>query len=226
MDLVTNIADAPKTRLWRSTLSSAQTPWDSGFTAAQFLRISDPEIRLHQNEQMPSLGAHSQIPFITAGCMLTVRGRVLLSRRAVPPRIGFWTIPGGFVEKGESVEKAALRELAEETGVRIKHARLAAIYSIPQIGQTCFLYSADLNACEISIGAECAEAKLFDPLDIPWNELAFPTDRRLLHRLGLVPHTLEFETGRFHWEADGRIELTCPVSALLSDGTKPRHLRR
>ena len=208
MDIVTDLAVVPRSRRRRSTLFLAQTPWDSGFTAAQFLPVSDSESGLYQNGQMPNPGAHSQIPSVTAGCMLTVRGRVLLSRRAVPPRIGLWTIPGGFVEKGESVERAALRELAEETGVRIKHARLAAIYSIPQIGQTCYLYSADLSECEICIGAESADARLFDPFEIPWNELAFPTDRRLLDQLQPVTPTLEFETGRFYWGEGGRIVLT------------------
>jgi len=208
MDIVTDVAEAPKTMGRRSTFSLARTPWDSGFAAAQFSPTSGSEISLYQNRRMPGFGTHSHLPFVTAGCMLMVQGRVLLSRRAVPPRIGFWTIPGGFVEKGESTEKAAIRELVEETGVRIQHVRLAAIYGIPQIGQTCFLYSADLSECEICIGEESVDARLFDPFDIPWNELAFPTDRRLLRQLRPGPHTLEFESGRFHWGADGRIVLT------------------
>ena len=208
MDMVADVAEPLMTMRRRSTFSLARTPWDSGFSAAQFSPTSGSEISLYQNRRIPGFGTHSRLPIVTAGCMLRVRGRVLLSRRAVPPRIGFWTIPGGFVEKGESTEKAAIRELVEETGVSIEQLRLAAIYGIPQIGQTCFLYSAGLGECEIRIGAESADARLFEPLDIPWNELAFPTDRRLLHQLRPGRHTLEFETGRFHWGADDRIVLT------------------
>jgi ADP-ribose pyrophosphatase YjhB (NUDIX family) len=183
-------------------------PWDSGFNAAQFLTTTLGTSPL-QHRRTHGFGTQPHPPSVMTGaCMLRVRGRVLLSRRAVPPRIGFWTIPGGFVEKGETTEKAAVRELAEETGVCIEQVQLAAIYTIPQIRQTCFLYSADLSACEVSIGAESSEARLFNPLDIPWNELAFPTDRRLLHQMRLTPHALPFDTGSFHWGTDGRIVLT------------------
>ena len=204
---VMDVAETLETVRRRSALTLPQTPWDSGFSAAQFLPASSSEIRQQRSTRMTESGMRSHLPVATAGCMLRVGGRVLLSRRAVPPRIGFWTIPGGFVEKGESTEDAAVRELAEETGVRLEHARLSAIYEIPQIGQNCFLYSADVSACEPCLGAESSEAGFFDLFDAPWDELAFPTDRRLLYQLWLMPPVFELDTGTFQWGSDGRIVL-------------------
>jgi ADP-ribose pyrophosphatase YjhB (NUDIX family) len=144
-------------------------------------------------------------PQITAGCVLQVGNRVLLTRRAITPRIGFWTVPGGYVEEGESTEQGARRELEEEAGVRITSARLAAIYEIPQINQVCILYSAQASHCEPCNGAESSEVQLFEPARAPWEKLAFPTDRRIIDRLKSGQALKGIEIGDFGWGEDGRI---------------------
>lgn len=148
-------------------------------------------------------------PRIVAGCLLLVGGRALLSQRAIQPRAGCWTIPGGFVEECESTEQGARRELAEETGVWVDRACLIAVYEIPQIYQVLFLYVALAGRCHARPGAESSGISLSDPGEVPWNDLAFPTDRRTLHRLRQGRQHVPVEFGRCHWGPDGRILITC-----------------
>jgi ADP-ribose pyrophosphatase YjhB (NUDIX family) len=116
-----------------------------------------------------------QNPKIVAGSVVTHDGRILLARRAIEPRKGFWTLPAGYMEYGETTEQAAQREAIEEACATIEIDRLLAVYSIARIGQVQIMYRARLAAPDIACGAESAEVRLFDWNDIPWEELAFPT---------------------------------------------------
>lgn len=155
---------------------------------------------------------------IVAGCLLRVGDRILLSRRAIPPRTGFWTIPGGYVDEGESTEHAARRELEEEAGVSVAQAQLLAIYEMPQISQVLFLYSAIAESCIARAGLESSEITLCRPRDAPWHHLAFATDRRTLYRL-LKPDSIStVEFGQFRWGKDNRIRMTTHVEwAKIND---------
>lgn len=105
-------------------------------------------------------------------------GQVLLARRAIPPRYGFWTLPGGFMEVGETMEGGTCREVREETGATVHVTALLATYAVPRIGQVHLVYLADLPQPEFPGGPESLEVQLF-PLDraaLPWDELAFPVN--------------------------------------------------
>ncbi|MEL6324944.1 MAG: NUDIX hydrolase, partial [Pseudomonadota bacterium] len=113
-------------------------------------------------------------PKIVAGSVVLSGEKILLCRRAIEPRRGFWTLPAGFLEEGESVEDGAAREAFEEANARIEIDRLLAVYSVPRISQIQIMYRARLIS-EISPGPESEEVGLFAWSDIPWQSLAFPT---------------------------------------------------
>lgn len=113
-------------------------------------------------------------PKIVAGAVVTKDGKILLCKRAIEPRIGYWTLPAGYMEEGESVEDGAKREAFEEANAIIEVDSLLAVYSVPRISQVQIMYRAKLVS-EISPGPESLEVGLFDWKDIPWRELAFPT---------------------------------------------------
>ncbi len=113
-------------------------------------------------------------PKIVAGSVVTAGEKLLLCRRAIEPRKGFWTLPAGFLEEGESVEDGARREALEEANAVIGIDRLLAVYSVPRISQVQIMYRARLVS-DISPGPESLEVALFAWQDIPWRELAFPT---------------------------------------------------
>lgn len=113
-------------------------------------------------------------PKIVAGSVVVKGDKFLLCRRAIAPRIGYWTLPAGFMEEGESVEQAAMREAMEEANATLKLDRLLAIYSIPRLSQVQIMYRAELVS-DISPGVESQDVALFEWKDIPWRELAFPS---------------------------------------------------
>lgn len=115
-----------------------------------------------------------QNPKIVAGSVVLQDDKILLCKRAIEPRKGFWTLPAGFMELGESVEEAAQREAQEEALATIEIDRLLAVYSVPRIGQVQVMFRAHLKG-GFGVGPESQEVKLVDWKDIPWSELAFPT---------------------------------------------------
>lgn len=116
-----------------------------------------------------------QNPKIVAGSVVTSDdGRILLCKRAIEPRKGYWTLPAGFMELGETVEQAAMREAVEEACAKIEIQQMLASYSVPRIGQVQIMFTAKLVS-DIAVGPESEEVGLFEWKDIPWSELAFPT---------------------------------------------------
>jgi ADP-ribose pyrophosphatase YjhB (NUDIX family) len=115
-----------------------------------------------------------QNPKIVAGAVIVQDGKILLCKRAIEPRKGFWTLPAGFMELGESVEEAAAREAFEEAEAKIEIDRVLAVYSVPRIGQVQVMFRAKLIG-GYGIGPESEESGLFEWKDIPWSQLAFPT---------------------------------------------------
>ncbi len=115
-----------------------------------------------------------QNPKIVAGAVVLKGTQILLCKRAIEPRKGYWTLPAGFMELGESVEDAARREAQEEALADIRIDRLLAVYSVPRIGQVQIMFRAHLDG-DYGVGPESEEVKLVDWKDIPWSELAFPT---------------------------------------------------
>ncbi|MGF1545044.1 MAG: NUDIX domain-containing protein [Parvularculaceae bacterium] len=116
-----------------------------------------------------------QNPKIVVGSVASYGAKILLCRRAIEPRRGYWTLPAGYLELGESVEDGARREAWEEARVRLDIDRVLAIYSVPRISQVQIMFRARLSADEASPGPESLETALFDWDGLPWADLAFPT---------------------------------------------------
>lgn len=114
-------------------------------------------------------------PKIVVGSVVRHRGRYLLCRRAIEPRIGFWTLPAGYMELNETTEAGALREAWEEAQARIEIEGLLAIYNIPRLSQVQLIYRARLLDEAIAPGPESREVGLFTWDEIPWREIAFPS---------------------------------------------------
>ncbi len=114
-------------------------------------------------------------PKIVAGSVVHHDGRILLCRRAIEPRKGFWTLPAGYLELNETTEDGARREAHEEALAKIDIVALLAVYSIQRISQVQLMYRARLADPEIGAGPESLEVGLFDWADIPWQDLAFPS---------------------------------------------------
>lgn len=114
-------------------------------------------------------------PKIIAGVVPIYEGKVLLCTRAIEPRTGFWTVPAGFLELGESPAEGAAREAGEEANAVIEVGDLIGVYTIRHIGQVQMFYRGTMASPTFSAGAESLAVKLFAWEDIPWDELAFPT---------------------------------------------------
>jgi len=116
-------------------------------------------------------------PKLVVGVIPERRGKILLMRRAIEPRLGFWTYPGGFLELDETVEECAAREAKEETGVTVRIDDVVGVYSRPSIGIVSIVYRGRVRGGRVDPGREALEARWFDPEDIPWDELAYDTTR-------------------------------------------------
>lgn len=114
-------------------------------------------------------------PKLVVGTLPIVDGRVLLLRRAIEPRYGTWTYPGGFLEMGETTEEGACRESREELGIEVGRLRLHGIYNRPSYGVVTIVYLAEVLLGEPKPSSEALEVGYFGPDEIPWEELAFPT---------------------------------------------------
>lgn len=123
---------------------------------------------------------HYQNPRIIAGCLPVWEGRVLLCRRAIAPRQGYWTLPAGFMENGETLEQAAARETLEEACARVSNLKLYTLFDLPHISQVYMFFRAELADLDFAAGEESLEVQLFEETGIPWSELAFPTVGRTL----------------------------------------------
>lgn len=115
-----------------------------------------------------------QNPKVVGGCVPEWQGRVLLCRRAIEPRLGYWTLPAGFMENGETTLDCAARETLEEACARMRIEGLFAVFDLPVIDQVYMIYRGSIVDGDFAAGEETLEAELFDEKDIPWDELAFP----------------------------------------------------
>ncbi|MFO1418837.1 MAG: NUDIX hydrolase [Methylotetracoccus sp.] len=123
---------------------------------------------------------HYQNPKLIAGCIPVWRDRILLCRRAIEPRKGYWTLPAGFMEMGETIAEAARREAHEEALVDVRIGEIFTIFSLPHISQVYFFFRAEMTDERYAAGPESLEVRLFDEHEIPWDELSFETVRRSL----------------------------------------------
>lgn len=121
---------------------------------------------------------HYLNPKIVVGTLPVWEDKILLCKRAIEPRYGYWTLPAGFMEEGETVEEGAARETLEEANARVVIEQPVVPYvtlSLPQISQVYMLFLAKLSDLDFSSGPESLEVKLFREDEIPWDRLAFRT---------------------------------------------------
>ena len=117
---------------------------------------------------------HYNNPRIITGCLPIWEDKILLCLRAINPRKGYWTLPAGFLENGETIAAGAARETAEEANARVAELELYTVFSLPHISQAYMFFRADLVDLEFSSGEESLDVQLFSEQDIPWDNLAFP----------------------------------------------------
>lgn len=123
---------------------------------------------------------HYENPINVVGTVPIWGDQVLLCRRNIEPRHGFWTLPAGFMELGETSAEGALRETVEEAGARIELQGLFTMLNVVRVGQIHLYYRARLHDIDFAPGPETIEAQLFREEEIPWDELAFRTVRETL----------------------------------------------
>ncbi|WP_240342336.1 NUDIX hydrolase [Methylococcus sp. EFPC2] len=124
---------------------------------------------------------HYLNPKVIAGCIPVWEGRILLCRRAIEPRKGYWTLPAGFMEQGETLAEAARREAWEEANVRVDTGDLYTLFSLPHLSQVYVFFQARMVDGRFSPGDESLETRLFAEDEIPWREISFETVYRSLH---------------------------------------------
>lgn len=147
---------------------------------------------------------HYENPKIVVGVVAaTPDDRLLLARRAIPPRVGYWTIPAGYLELNESPTDGVRREAYEEAGAAVTLDQLLAIYAIERIHQVQLIYRGWLAAePALEAGPESAELGLFPRTAIPWDDLAFPTVRWALTHSAAVRDRATFAPFHNPNEAD------------------------
>ncbi|HJS58062.1 MAG TPA: NUDIX hydrolase [Vicinamibacteria bacterium] len=119
-------------------------------------------------------------PRVAACTISMLGGGVVLLRRAIDPQKGKWVFPGGFVDRGETVHGAAVRETWEEVGLRVTLTGILDVYSFPGEDVAVVVYAADVAGGELIVGDEAEDVKAFPPESIPWDELAFQSTQDAL----------------------------------------------
>jgi ADP-ribose pyrophosphatase YjhB (NUDIX family) len=135
---------------------------------------------------------HYVNPKIVVGSVCSWDGRILLCRRAIEPRRGYWTIPAGYLEERETPVDGAKREAREEACAEITIDALLAVYSVARISQVQLIYRATLQGPNFSPGIESLETKLASWDEIPWQDLAFPSVRWALDHYRAVEGQAQF----------------------------------
>ena len=119
-------------------------------------------------------------PKVAACTICMVDGGIVLARRAIEPEIGKWVFPGGFVDRGETVAAAAVRETQEEVNLKVSLFGILDAYSFPDSDIVVIVYAADVLGGTMKACDECQEVRAFPPEALPWEDLAFPSTRAAL----------------------------------------------
>ncbi len=118
---------------------------------------------------------HYDNPKVVVGAVVSYNGSILLCRRSIEPRSGFWTLPAGFLELHESPLDGAIREVREEACAEIAVDALLAVYSVPRVSLVQIFYRAELVGDAFAAGEETSEVAAFPWEKIPWDDIAFPS---------------------------------------------------
>ncbi len=125
---------------------------------------------------------HYKNPLLVLGCVPQWQDKILLCRRAIEPRLGYWTVPAGFMENGETMQAAAARECYEEALATVNIGSLLAVVNVTHAAQVHVMFRAELTKPEFGPGAESLEVGLYTEAEIPWAELAFPSGEYTLRK--------------------------------------------
>jgi ADP-ribose pyrophosphatase YjhB (NUDIX family) len=125
---------------------------------------------------------HYRNPLMVVGTIPERDGKILLCRRAIEPRYGYWTLPAGFLENDETTGQGAQRETMEEAGARIELGEAFTLISVPRVNQVHLFYRARLLDLDFKPGEETLEVGLYDEAGLPWKDLAFRTVELTLRR--------------------------------------------
>ena len=127
-------------------------------------------------------------PKVATGAVFSLDGGVLLVQRGIEPSYGKWVFPGGYVDRGESLEAAAIREVKEESGLDVRLTRLLGVYSSPGHPVILIAYAGEVTGGSIQVDEEGLDARVFAPAEIPWGDLAFPSTSQVIRDfLALAP---------------------------------------
>jgi ADP-ribose pyrophosphatase YjhB (NUDIX family) len=124
---------------------------------------------------------HYQNPLLVVGCVPEKNGKILLCKRAIEPRYGYWTVPAGFMELGESTAQGAARETMEEACAKVEIGHLFASVDVIDAGQVHLFFTARLLG-DFGVGQESLEVRLFGEHEIPWDDIAFQSGRYALRK--------------------------------------------
>ena len=146
---------------------------------------------------------HYQNPKIVVGCVPERDGSILLCKRAIEPRHGFWTVPAGFMELGETIAQGAARETLEEACAEVRIGHLFASVDVVEAGQVHLFFTAALMS-DFAAGDESLDVQMFAKDEIPWDEIAFRSGTFALKKYledagennGVHLHEISFRKGR------------------------------
>jgi ADP-ribose pyrophosphatase YjhB (NUDIX family) len=125
---------------------------------------------------------HYQNPKLVVGCVPEHEGKIVLCRRAIEPRRGYWTVPAGFMENGETLQQAAAREAREEALIDVAIGSLLAVVHVLYAHQVHVFFRAQMRSANYGAGIESLEVELVRAQDIPWADIAFPSTEYALRR--------------------------------------------
>lgn len=157
------------------------------------------ELRIPEGDHLPrhictSCGLiHYSNPRIIAGCLPVYEDKVLLCKRNIEPRLGYWTLPAGFLENNETTEQGAMRETWEEALAKVEILSLYTMTSLVHAHQVQIFYLARMTEPSFGPTSESSEVRLFSEDEIPWDQLSFPTVENALRQFFADRR----ETGRF-----------------------------
>ncbi len=119
-------------------------------------------------------------PKLASGAVFSFNGGIVLVRRAIEPSYGKWVFPGGYVDRGETLEGATIREVKEESGLDVRLVRMLSTYSYPGNPVILAVFLGEVTGGSLRLDDESLDIRAFPPSDIPWDDLAFPSTRAAL----------------------------------------------
>jgi ADP-ribose pyrophosphatase YjhB (NUDIX family) len=125
---------------------------------------------------------HYLNPKVVVGSVPVYEGRILICKRGIEPRIGYWTIPAGFMENDETLEAGAAREAAEEAHIQVEIGSLLLLANVTSARQVHVFFRSRMLTPHFATTHESLEVKLVDESEIPWDDLAFPSTEYALRR--------------------------------------------